>query len=235
MYFVQDAHSFWNWVYFVLLIVVSKTHCWRESSFLHKFFSFFSRLLLWGRERKCFTLVCCWLGDFGVVFLSLLQNSFANFAVVDLILYLNRHVGAQERREGNGIQFLHLLLEYGSDCHVHVLADWLVLHDQPVPGRHRHPVLGDEAARDCQDEGRTRALPVIVHPLVLHQFGDDQLLQAGHQAHCSPHPPGSQQSEEDLQEVSSDWYIDVIRYTTTGVVKATTTSQRASFFSNMQY
>ena len=24
MYFVQDAHSFWNWLYFVLLIVVSK-------------------------------------------------------------------------------------------------------------------------------------------------------------------------------------------------------------------
>jgi len=25
MYFVQDAHSFWNWLYFVLLIVVSTT------------------------------------------------------------------------------------------------------------------------------------------------------------------------------------------------------------------
>jgi len=24
MYFVQDAHSFWNWIYFVMLIVVSK-------------------------------------------------------------------------------------------------------------------------------------------------------------------------------------------------------------------
>ena len=23
MYYVQDAHSFWNWIYFVLLIVVS--------------------------------------------------------------------------------------------------------------------------------------------------------------------------------------------------------------------
>lgn len=23
MYFVQDAHSFWDWIYFVLLIVVS--------------------------------------------------------------------------------------------------------------------------------------------------------------------------------------------------------------------
>eukprot|EP00094_Tigriopus_californicus_P005434 TCALIF_05237-PA protein Name:"Similar to Cacna1h Voltage-dependent T-type calcium channel subunit alpha-1H (Mus musculus)" AED:0.53 eAED:0.53 QI:0/0.25/0/0.8/0.75/0.8/5/0/248 len=27
MYFVQDAHSFWNWVYFVLLIVVSCYYC----------------------------------------------------------------------------------------------------------------------------------------------------------------------------------------------------------------
>lgn len=25
MYYVQDAHSFWDWIYFVLLIVVSKT------------------------------------------------------------------------------------------------------------------------------------------------------------------------------------------------------------------
>ena len=24
MYFVQDAHSFWNWIYFVVLIVVRK-------------------------------------------------------------------------------------------------------------------------------------------------------------------------------------------------------------------
>jgi len=23
MYFVQDSHSFWNWIYFVVLIVVS--------------------------------------------------------------------------------------------------------------------------------------------------------------------------------------------------------------------
>lgn len=25
MYYVQDAHSFWNWIYFVLLIVVNST------------------------------------------------------------------------------------------------------------------------------------------------------------------------------------------------------------------
>lgn len=25
MYYVQDAHSFWDWVYFVLLIVVSRS------------------------------------------------------------------------------------------------------------------------------------------------------------------------------------------------------------------
>jgi len=24
MYYVQDTHSFWDWIYFVLLIVVSK-------------------------------------------------------------------------------------------------------------------------------------------------------------------------------------------------------------------
>ena len=32
MYFVQDAHSFWNWIYFVLLIVV-------RIELLHAYFS----------------------------------------------------------------------------------------------------------------------------------------------------------------------------------------------------
>jgi len=32
-----------------------------------------------------------------------------------------------------------------------VLIDWLVLHDQPVPGRHRNPVLGDQEARNGAD------------------------------------------------------------------------------------
>jgi hypothetical protein len=27
MYYVQDAHSFWDWIYFVLLIVVSGRAC----------------------------------------------------------------------------------------------------------------------------------------------------------------------------------------------------------------
>jgi len=26
MYYVQDAHSFWDWIYFVALIVVSYLH-----------------------------------------------------------------------------------------------------------------------------------------------------------------------------------------------------------------
>ena len=34
MYFVQDAHSFWNWLYFVLLIVVSE----RERGSLYRLF-----------------------------------------------------------------------------------------------------------------------------------------------------------------------------------------------------
>ena len=32
MYFVQDAHSFWNWIYFVMLIVVSLDTVCPESS-----------------------------------------------------------------------------------------------------------------------------------------------------------------------------------------------------------
>ena len=35
MYYIQDAHSFWNWVYFVFLIVVSIVIC-----FLNKYFQF---------------------------------------------------------------------------------------------------------------------------------------------------------------------------------------------------
>lgn len=38
--------------------------------------------------------------------------------------------------------------------------DWLLLHDQPLPGRHRHPVLGDQAAREPADEGTAGALHV---------------------------------------------------------------------------
>lgn len=33
MYYVQDAHSFWDWVYFVLLIVVSQSLVLLFSSF----------------------------------------------------------------------------------------------------------------------------------------------------------------------------------------------------------
>ena len=33
MYFVQDAHSFWNWLYFVLLIVVSGRASVNEAHF----------------------------------------------------------------------------------------------------------------------------------------------------------------------------------------------------------
>lgn len=36
MYYVQDAHSFWDWVYFVLLIVVSLmlSHHFRQQTIL---------------------------------------------------------------------------------------------------------------------------------------------------------------------------------------------------------
>ena len=33
------------------------------------------------------------------------------------------------------------------------MADWLVLHDQPVPGRHSDTVLRDEEARNGEDAG----------------------------------------------------------------------------------
>ena len=46
MYYVQDAHSFWDWVYFVLLIVVS-----------HILFFFFFSLLFLLLQRRLDTLI----------------------------------------------------------------------------------------------------------------------------------------------------------------------------------
>ena len=43
MYFVQDAHSFWNWLYFVLLIVVSMRAGERASVNEAHFADFFDR------------------------------------------------------------------------------------------------------------------------------------------------------------------------------------------------
>ena len=43
MYFVQDAHSFWNWLYFVLLIVVSGRASERASVNEAHFADFFDR------------------------------------------------------------------------------------------------------------------------------------------------------------------------------------------------
>ena len=87
MYFVQDAHSFWNWIYFVCLIVVSPHFC-------------------------------C----------PLFHNLIETFPL-----------------------------------------GWVLLHDQPLPGRHRHPVLGDKEARDGQDEGGESQVHLVLHPVLLHQ------------------------------------------------------------------
>jgi len=37
MYYVQDSHSFWDWIYFVSLIVVSVIHIFLISFVLHLF------------------------------------------------------------------------------------------------------------------------------------------------------------------------------------------------------
>ena len=69
-----------------------------------------------------------------------------------------------------------------------------------MPGRHRHPVLGDEEARDGQDESREGPVPILVHPLEPDQQRDDQLLPADHQVDRA-HPPESHEPDErDLPE-----------------------------------
>lgn len=47
-----------------------------------------------------------------------------------------------------------------SDVHL----DRLILHDQPVPGGHRHPVLGDQAAGAPADAGAEGPVLVLLHP-----------------------------------------------------------------------
>lgn len=39
-------------------------------------------------------------------------------------------------------------------------SDWLILHDQSVPGGHRHSVLRDQAEGEPADEGAAGALHV---------------------------------------------------------------------------
>ena len=67
-------------------------------------------------------------------------------------------------------------------------VDRLVLHDQLVPGCDRDAVLGDEAARDGQDEGGARAPQLFLDAEQLHQLGDAQLLPRDHPPHRPPPP-----------------------------------------------
>ena len=48
----------------------------------------------------------------------------------------------------------------------------LLLHDQPLPGGHRHPVLGDQAAGERADAGAAR-------PLHVQRLHAGQLQRAG--------------------------------------------------------
>ena len=43
MYFVQDSHSFWNWIYFVVLIVVSLVFSSAVSWYLRSYQYHFKR------------------------------------------------------------------------------------------------------------------------------------------------------------------------------------------------
>ncbi len=49
-------------------------------------------------------------------------------------------------------------------CMAHVLIGGLLLHDQPVPGGHRHPVLRDQAEGAPADAGAASTVLVLLHP-----------------------------------------------------------------------
>lgn len=49
-------------------------------------------------------------------------------------------------------------------------ADWLVLHDQPLPGRNRDAVLGDEKEGDGEDAAGAGALPFNFDARVVHEY-----------------------------------------------------------------
>ena len=55
MYFVQDSHSFWNWIYFVVLVVVSlvlSALSWYLRSYQYHFKRFCVKALTW-QEPCC--------------------------------------------------------------------------------------------------------------------------------------------------------------------------------------
>lgn len=59
-----------------------------------------------------------------------------------------------------GLRFIanvHQLMEFL----FRIFIDWFVLHDQPVPGRHRHAILGDQETRNGADA--TGASPLYIH------------------------------------------------------------------------
>lgn len=67
-----------------------------------------------------------------------------------------------------------------------VHPDRILLHDQPVPGGHRHPVLGDQAARAPADAGAEGPVFVLLHP---GQHGRAWRLLRGDLPAGLPRPP----------------------------------------------
>lgn len=49
-------------------------------------------------------------------------------------------------------------------------ADWLVLHDQSMPGRNSDAILGNEKAGDGEDAVGARALPFDLDARVVHEY-----------------------------------------------------------------
>lgn len=65
-------------------------------------------------------------------------------------------------------------------------VDWVIFHDKPVPRRHRHPILGDEKARNGADAPGARPLHVHLDDNVQHQqLGAVDVLRRDRQVHCT--------------------------------------------------
>lgn len=68
-----------------------------------------------------------------------------------------------------------------------LLADRLLLHDKPLPRRHRHPVLRDEEARNGTHETGKGPVPEQQHAGVVdEQQRTHQLLRGDRQVYRAP-------------------------------------------------
>ncbi len=66
----------------------------------------------------------------------------------------------QVGQSGDGCVSIHCECVNNNVIYLSLSLDWLILHDQPVPGGHRHSVLRDQAEGESAYEGAAGAFHV---------------------------------------------------------------------------